>query len=102
MDTATAVHEPNVGTHRLYSFLTTEPNDVVRPVHAKAIPVVLTTPEQCDEWMRAPASAIETIQSRPLPSDELVVLPDDEAALFVGATSSDRAQGCRNALIARR
>ena len=33
------------GDHRLFAFLTTESNDVVRPIHAKAMPVLLTTEE---------------------------------------------------------
>ncbi|MEJ0093917.1 MAG: hypothetical protein WDN46_10880 [Methylocella sp.] len=30
--------------HRLFSFLTAEANDVVRPIYAKAMQVLLTTP----------------------------------------------------------
>jgi len=30
-------------------------NAVVAPIHAKATPVILTTPEQCETWMTAPA-----------------------------------------------
>jgi putative SOS response-associated peptidase YedK len=33
----------------LFSFLTTESN--VRPIHAKAMPVLLTTEEDCDRWL---------------------------------------------------
>ena len=34
------------GEHRLFSFLTCEANDVVRPIHSKAMPVILTTPRR--------------------------------------------------------
>ena len=34
-------------------FLTTEANAVVKPIHPKAIPVILTTDEERDLWMRA-------------------------------------------------
>lgn len=43
--------KPNVGHHRLYSFLTTEPNGVVEPVHNKAMPVMLMTPDDVDQWL---------------------------------------------------
>jgi putative SOS response-associated peptidase YedK len=29
-------------------------NAVVEPIHPKAMPVILTTDEECDVWMRAP------------------------------------------------
>jgi putative SOS response-associated peptidase YedK len=34
--------------------LTTAPNAVVEPIHPKAMPVILTTDEERDVWMRAP------------------------------------------------
>lgn len=76
--------EPNVGTHKLFSFLTTEANDLVRPVHAKAMPVVLSTVFECKQWLNAPADQIEAIQARVLPDDGLDIVPDNEAAQFVG------------------
>ena len=38
----------------VYSFLTTSPYAVVAPIHPKAMPVILTTDEERDVWMRAP------------------------------------------------
>lgn len=76
--------EPNVDTHKLFSFLTTEANDLVRPVHAKAMPVVLTNVFECKQWLNAPADQIETIQARVLAVDALETLSDDEAAQYVG------------------
>src|ERR1700682_3277343 len=29
-------------------------NAIVEPIHPKAMPVILTTPEECEVWMRAP------------------------------------------------
>ena len=46
--------KPNVGRHRLYDFLTTDPNELAKPVHEKAMPVVLTTPAEVDQWLHAP------------------------------------------------
>ena len=76
--------EPNVGAHQLFSFLTTEANDLVRPVHAKAMPVVLPSASACDEWMNAPPDQIEAIQARVLPTEALEIVGDDEAGQYVG------------------
>jgi putative SOS response-associated peptidase YedK len=46
--------KPIPGPHLVYGFLTTAPNAVVAPIHPKAMPVILTTEEECDVWMRAP------------------------------------------------
>ncbi len=49
--------EPVPEEHRLFSFLTTDANGVVGPVHPKAIPVLLTTTEEWRTWLEAPAEA---------------------------------------------
>jgi putative SOS response-associated peptidase YedK len=41
-------------TADVYGFLTTAPNAEVGKVHPKAMPVILTTAEEYDVWMRAP------------------------------------------------
>jgi putative SOS response-associated peptidase YedK len=38
----------------VYGFVTTAPNAVVGPIHPKAAPVILTTEEERDVWMRSP------------------------------------------------
>ncbi len=38
-------------TNDFYASLTTEPNDVVGAVHPKAMPVILTTPEEIEAWI---------------------------------------------------
>ena len=35
-------------TNDLFAFLRTEANAVVAPIHAKALPAILTTPEEVD------------------------------------------------------
>ena len=35
----------------LFAFLTTEANDIVRPVHEKAMPVILIEPAEQAEWL---------------------------------------------------
>lgn len=76
--------EPNIGEHLLFSFLTTAPNDVVRPVHAKAMPVILRTDADYTEWLNAPADALEAIQARVLDNSALEILGDEEAADYAG------------------
>jgi putative SOS response-associated peptidase YedK len=76
--------EPNVGEHLLFSFLTTAANDLVRPVHAKAMPVILRTEAEFQEWLTAPANRIGAFQARVLPTSALEIVPDDEAAQYVG------------------
>ena len=46
--------KPTPGPHLVYGFLTTTPNAVVAPIHPKAMPVILTTDEERNVWMRAP------------------------------------------------
>jgi putative SOS response-associated peptidase YedK len=46
--------DPIEGEHQLYGFLTTDANGVVGPIHPKATPVMLTTTEEWDVWLRAP------------------------------------------------
>ena len=57
----------------LFAFLTTTPNDVVGAIHPKAMPVILTTPEEIETWMTAPWSEARKLQ-RPLPDGVLRIV----------------------------
>ncbi len=57
----------------IFGFLTTEPSRPVAIYHPKAMPVILTTPEEIDTWLTAPAPIALELQ-RPLPDDALIVV----------------------------
>jgi putative SOS response-associated peptidase YedK len=57
----------------LYAFLTTDPNAEVGAVHPRAMPVILTTPEECETWMTAPWEEARALQ-RPLADGALDIV----------------------------
>lgn len=56
----------------LFAFLTTEPSEPAKSVHPKTMPVILTTAEECDTWMRAPWGETQALR-RALPDGALVI-----------------------------
>lgn len=69
----------------LFGILTTEPNEIVKPIHFKAMPAILTTPDDVDLWLTGRWEDVRHLQ-RPLPDAMLILVdpPDktESGALF--------------------
>jgi hypothetical protein len=64
-------------TNDIFGFLTTEPNKEVGAIHPKAMPVILTTRQEIDLWMTAPAEDALKLQ-RPLTDGALMIVARGE------------------------
>jgi putative SOS response-associated peptidase YedK len=69
--------------HRLYAFLTTKSNALVRPIHAKAMPVMLCDPEAWDIWLTGSVEEALEFQ-RPLSAERLEIVETNIRADAVG------------------
>ena len=52
----------------LFAFLTTDANDIVRPVHEKAMPVILIDPAEQNEWLGGGGPAFACNVPCPIPN----------------------------------
>ena len=69
----------DVGQHHLYSFLTTDSAEVVKPIHDKATPLILTTKEEIETWLTAPMDEALKLQ-KPAKKGVIVLLPIEKKA----------------------
>jgi putative SOS response-associated peptidase YedK len=71
---------PNIGDHMLFSIMTTEPNAIVEPIHEKAVPVMLMTPDDVEQWLRGSSVADALKMQKPAPDDAIVIRPPEKKA----------------------
>jgi putative SOS response-associated peptidase YedK len=79
---------PILDDHLLYTFLTTWPNELVKPIHKKAMPVILTW-DDAEVWLNEPIEDAIKLQ-KPAPDGLLAILestkgepaPPKQASLF--------------------
>jgi putative SOS response-associated peptidase YedK len=53
--------------------MTTEPNVVVEPIHEKAMPVILMTPDDVEQWLRGTTLEDALKMQKPAPDDVIVI-----------------------------
>jgi putative SOS response-associated peptidase YedK len=84
--------------HLLFAFLTTEANDIVAPIHAKAMPVMLTGAD-IDAWLAAPeADALKL--AKPFPAAHMrIVLSGPKEDSGEGAQSDPAPRGSGGTLL---
>ncbi len=67
---------PDIGKHLVFSFLTTDASDDVRPIHPDATPVLLLDEDARETWMNAPWEIARELQ-KPPPAGALRVVRRD-------------------------
>lgn len=78
----TRTRKGETGEQRLFSFLTCEPNELVRPIHAKAMPVILADEDAWDAWLTGSIEEALELQ-RPCPAGSLIVQPANRSVALL-------------------
>jgi putative SOS response-associated peptidase YedK len=81
----TSVRKVNARPRTTYALLTREPNAEIDAIHPKAMPVILTAPEEVETWMTAPLDEALKPQ-RPLPDGSLRIVARGVVGGGSGAT----------------
>ena len=91
-------------THDLYAFVTTHANAEVKPIHPKAMPLILQTVDEIEFWLRATPAECIAFQEKGMPDGLLTIvnrgakLDHPEGMVFedrqaLGRTEAAPAQG---------
>jgi putative SOS response-associated peptidase YedK len=68
---------PVEGEHELFGLLTTEANGLIAPIHPKAMPVILMTVAEVEQWLEAETPEALALQ-RPVADDALRIVAKGE------------------------
>ena len=68
---------PVEGEHELFGLLTTEANGLIAPIHPKAMPVILMTGAEVEQWLEAETPEALALQ-RPVADDVLRIVAKGE------------------------
>src|SRR5262249_18276048 len=77
----TGERKGETGEHQLFAFLATTSNDVVRPIHAKAMPVLLTTDDEWNAWLDGSVELGMAFVARSV--DKRCVLRDNRVSIYI-------------------
>lgn len=73
------IKAPDVGKHQLFSFLTTDACEDVKPYHSKATPLILRDAAEVQAWLHG--TMLEALElQKPAPAKSLVVVPEEKKA----------------------
>jgi putative SOS response-associated peptidase YedK len=58
--------------------MTTEPNAIVEPIHEKAMPVMLMTPDEVEQWLGGSSVEDALKMQKPASDDAVVIRPAEK------------------------